>query len=1328
MNQRVENSRQQSISQIFWYLLPKLARYSAILLLSVVVLPDAVGAKKSTELQIAQQAKPIIQDDIRVAAKPAYADSFSENITREVFTSVNTASLGLQIAQSPATKPAPSPIQPLIDKASQLYKEAGELSKQPSAAAKRQAIIKYEEILKISRLPEIRAVIPQESRSNEASTLYLIANTYGNLNENTKALEYLEQALAISREIQNRLLEANMLWTIGNIYGFNLTQDTKAVGYWEQALTILRESKEPEARSLQRLTLLGLGEFYRQLGEKQKAFDAYNQALLLYDADNQSKEKAEALSGIAGVYGRFDEPKKEREYLDQALKIYKANNDLPGQADTLTSIAFNYQKLGETEKALDYHRQALEIYRQTKDLFEQANTLSIIGSVYSLRGDRSSAEKYIQQVLELQKTVQKQLEQDVKSQRNQIIILKQIAHSYNALGDTQQQIYYLNQGRIIAHELGKTQEEADIISSIGLAYSHLGETQKAKDNFTQALKVQTEIKDFQGKAKTLVDIAYIHRQSGEFQQALDILNQALEICKQKQNSVLERDIIIEMSLVYVVLGAYELSIEKSKELLAIYQQSNPSLVEEHTLFTFVGTVYDRSCFYQKKLEDCRQSLDYFNQALTSARKQGSFSSQAYSLEMIAKAYELLEDYQQAITNAKQALELSRKYGLKDKEESTLASLSDAYERAGDYQNALNASKQSLLLSQQLGDLTSQATVYKIQGKIYTSMKQPQLAIEVYNQELKLAQQIGDISEQTYPLYKIAVIERDRGNLNQAKTQIESAIKIIETTRSKVNSNDLRTSYFATVQDYYKFYIDLLMQLHKKDPSKGYDALALHISERSRARSLIDLLNEAHAKILKGANPELVQQERDLRQKIDARDALRLNLQTSANQNDPNTKATIQTLSTEISNLLSQYKEVQAKIRANNPEYAKLTNPNPEKDILQLPQIQQQLDKDTLLLQYSLGEERSYLWAVTPTSMQVYTLPSREEIEKVATRFYESLQQGSASDISIPNAQQLSKLILAPVADKLSGKRLVIVADGGLQTIPFAALADLSVNKYQPLMVNHEILNLPSASTIAFQRQQLANRKPAPKALAILADPVFNATDCRFTSKDCRETDTPQPINPNLDTRSQLEQSALSRSAKNLKRNGWERLLYTGDEAKAILQLIPPASSLQAFGFDANYNWATSSALNQYRILHFATHGIADPKEPGLSGIILSRYDRKRNEILPSKLTLGDLFNQDYPAELIVLSACETGLGKNINGEGLVGLTRGLMYAGAARVAVSLWKVSDEGTSTLMQEFYKQMLQQGKTPAEALRAAQSKLWQEGRSSYEWAAFTLQGEWR
>ncbi|NJL64612.1 MAG: CHAT domain-containing protein [Methylacidiphilales bacterium] len=365
-----------------------------------------------------------------------------------------------------------------------------------------------------------------------------------------------------------------------------------------------------------------------------------------------------------------------------------------------------------------------------------------------------------------------------------------------------------------------------------------------------------------------------------------------------------------------------------------------------------------------------------------------------------------------------------------------------------------------------------------------------------------------------------------------------------------------------------------------------------------------------------------------------------------------------------------------------------------------------------------------------------------------------------------SANKFSKILLAPVADKIKGKRLLIVADGALQTIPFAALPDpdsnahlntirandnivrandnivrangrspLRINgiktknrdfysqkdsKYQPLMVNHEIVNLPSASSIAIQRQELANRKPAPKQIAILADPVYSATDTRVTGK---------PENTQLAPEIQIERSALERSAKNLQRDGFERLPNTAIEAKTILNLVNSSTNLEAFNFDANFTWATNPALNQFRILHFATHGFADTKNPENSGIVLSQVD-KQGKPIRGFLRLGDLFNQDYPAELIVLSACQTGLGEEVNGEGLVGLTRGLMYAGAARVAVSLWNVNDEGTSVLMREFYTEMIRNNKTPAAAMRAAQIKLSQNPKwqNPYYWAAFTVSGEWR
>ncbi|MDF5716612.1 MAG: CHAT domain-containing protein, partial [Rhizonema sp. NSF051] len=287
--------------------------------------------------------------------------------------------------------------------------------------------------------------------------------------------------------------------------------------------------------------------------------------------------------------------------------------------------------------------------------------------------------------------------------------------------------------------------------------------------------------------------------------------------------------------------------------------------------------------------------------------------------------------------------------------------------------------------------------------------------------------------------------------------------------------------------------------------------------------------------------------------------------------------------------------------------------------------------------------------------------------------------------------------------------------------------------YQPLFINHEIVNLPSASAIAIQRLELATRSSAgKKTLAILADPVYSADDERFNSTRNKQLNKQQNQQDSLSI--ELERSALKRSADILNRQGWGRLPGTRTEADAILNVftsiaVPDSNSLHVFDFDANYNWATSSALNQFRILHFATHGFVNDANPELSGIVLSLVDKQGKDIR-GYLRLGDLFNLDYPADLIVLSACETGLGKEIQGEGLVGLTRGLMYAGAERLVVSLWQVDDQGTSEFMREFYQQMLHSNKPANEALRATQLKMWlsEKWRNPNYWAAFTFLGEWR
>jgi CHAT domain-containing protein len=301
-----------------------------------------------------------------------------------------------------------------------------------------------------------------------------------------------------------------------------------------------------------------------------------------------------------------------------------------------------------------------------------------------------------------------------------------------------------------------------------------------------------------------------------------------------------------------------------------------------------------------------------------------------------------------------------------------------------------------------------------------------------------------------------------------------------------------------------------------------------------------------------------------------------------------------------------------------------------------------------------------------------------------------------------------------------------------------------------LLLEHEIVSLPSASVMAVLRREIQERQRPSKMVAVLADPVFETDDPRLVNvsgirrdgetarnqspplgisatrraPSRRRTRSTQPSTPVSELQRALRDVSISRDGVSV-----PRLASTRQEAEAIFSVTAPGEGLKALGFDASRATATNPELGQYRIVHFATHGLMNNEHPELSGLVLSLVD-EQGRPQDGFLRLHDIYNLNLPADLVVLSACNTGLGKDVRGEGLVGIVRGFMYAGAARVVASLWKVDDEATAELMKRFYRYMLQENMPAAAALKAAQVEMWQQKqwRSPYYWAGFTLQGEWK
>ncbi len=754
----------------------------------------------------------------------------------------------------------------------------------------------------------------------------------------------------------------------------------------------------------------------------------------------------------------------------------------------------------------------------------------------------------------------------------------------------------------------------------------------------------------------------------------------------------------------VQLGEFQKALDYYNQGLSLSRQAG-ALAEEATILNSLGKLYN-------DLADLKTAQKLYKEALSLFYKLNDKKGAATILNNIGNIDIALGKPQDALQSYKQALTISRAGAALAQEADALMAISSLYMASKDWETALNGYTQAFFISRHLNDFIKITTIIKQAGRIEAALGREDTAKEYYNQALALSRRLGSQKEEADILYNQAILNRQQNNLSAAKTEIEEAIEIIESLRTRVASKKLRQSYFASVQDYYALGIDILMQLHQQDISQGYDVLAFNYSERARARTLLELLTETNVDIRQGVDPQLLEQERSLQQQLNNLDEKWVELLSSQNTSEAEKNA----LEQERNTLLAKYEDIQTQIRATSPGYAAITQPKP----LTLAEVKQEvLDSDTVLLQYSLGKERSYLWLVTQEEgITSYQLPSQEEIERRAKNLLNFTTQSNPKAFA-QAVTPLSKVILDPVKDKLTKKRILIVADGVLQYIPFSALT--LPEKQQPLITNYEIINLPSSSSLATIRNETQARKSAPKALAVLADPIFSADDKRLNNGET--TLSQQPT-------SDLGLLALQRSLRSLEDGKFDPLPGTRQEAEAILKLVPEdTQKTSAFGFDANLSTATNPQLSQYRIVHFATHGILNTESPELSGVVLSLVDPKGNSI-NGFLRLHEIFNLNLPSDLVVISACETGLGKEIKGEGLVGLTRGFMYAGSPRVLVSLWKVDDKATAEIMTRFYRLMLEKKLPPAQALREAQLEMQTETewKSPYYWAGFVLQGEWK
>jgi CHAT domain-containing protein/Tfp pilus assembly protein PilF len=862
----------------------------------------------------------------------------------------------------------------------------------------------------------------------------------------------------------------------------------------------------------------------------------------------------------------------------------------------------------------------------------------------------------------------------------------------------------------LAAEAADPQLQAISLARLADCLLQLDDVERAYATYGRALPMLAAAGETSREAEVHNSLGVIDRGGGRFDEALAHYAAADRLGAAAGNEPARAMALGNRGVVRVYQGRFQEALDAFREQRDRWRRLGWPRDEVDTL-NRLGELYVEA-------GESRLALDVLAEALAIARREGYEVGVANAFERQARAHLQRGE----LTAAQDLLErarsriggLDRPYALAG----ILNNLGRVLRLRGRYPEALAAFDQALAIYRARDARRDVPVVLMHLGWTREGMGEPAAALPLYDQARAGYAAAGNLAGVASTRYGAARAELALDRLPAALRSVEAALGWVEEQHQSLADPSLASSYLASKQDYFALKIEILMRLHDREPGAGHAARALAVTDAARARALVESLRAARDGLRAGGDPALLARRQALGSRIRgleiaARDP-ELRERPASDGGDG--------LGVRLEDLLAEDRFIEARLRAADPRYAALTRPRPPS----LDEVQDRLlDDGVLLLVYALGEQRSYLWAVDRRRMTVHALPARATLEREARRAYDLLVRSRELRAEGPLREALRSLgerLLGPVAARLADRRLVVVADGALHYVPFAALPAPAGagGEGDPLVVRHEVVSLPSLSVLAELRRTLAARRSPELEIAVLADPVFQPDDARWPA------DRPRPPRPAAPA---AELAELAELAADLGVASFERLEYAGEEAEAILALAPEAASLRALDFDASLATVTAASLRRYRYLHIASHSVIDEKRPELSGLVFSLFD-SRGRPIPGILRLRDLYDLELPVDLVVLSACRTALGEEVRGEGLVGLTRGFMYAGAPRVVVSLWNVNDRATAALMERFYHGLLREGLPPAAALRAAQEALRRERgwEAPFYWAGFVLQGEWR
>jgi CHAT domain-containing protein/tetratricopeptide (TPR) repeat protein len=1010
----------------------------------------------------------------------------------------------------------------------------------------------------------------------------------------------------------------------------------------------------------------GLGLCYKEQKEFEKASDIYKSAI------EKGADFLVVFYELLVIAQTKEECKDLIDYFEVQSKLH------PNNSYFFYGIAAIYQyKLGQFDLALENFQKAVDIARASGSKLEEGQHLNMIGNHYWSRSKFSKASEYFTKAVEAIK------ETEVKTQWISYLYNSGLMYCY--LSQPLKGREYYRQALEVAREIGHKEEEAKLLRSIGFTHVQMSEYTQALDFYRETLDIAQEIADRRRQAECLTDIADIDWKKGNYSQSIEKYEESLRISRDVGDDSREFWTLVGMGNVFLRTGDFSKSLQtylqalEINKLLKLRHQEGILLINIANIYLNTG--------------DHSKALDYYQQALDIHKETGSMSSEGVTLNNIARVYSEQKDYSRAAEVYRQAIQIARETGDKRAEANRLNNLANTYTHLGDFATARTLYDEALTLTDHLGTKEIEANVYRDRAYMFDRVQEYSRAQESFLKAISISKEIGYSQKIWLAHAGLASVYNKQNKDQEALEQYTKALENIESMRSQIRLEEHKSGFLSDKIEVYVSLVSLLFDLHQGQPPRGFAEEAYYVAEKAKARAFLDSLREGKTNLSNKLSADLKEEENELLRRISGIQTELVKPRIS--------DAKRQELYKELEEAEDDHLNLVQRIRNASPIYAQIVYPEPHR----LEDIKKRLlDAETAILEYLVGEEEAFLFFVTKDDFSVHRLSASKDLGERANDYLSLLKTRTDRDFQAFSAgERLFQELIGPVKEKLvSIKKLIIIPDGNLSFLPFEALVGPGRDDHPEYLISdYRISYAPSATALAnlLDRKNLIGLQ---KDLLAFADPDYDFAEI---------------------SRKEIDADYILREVYLEQGFEFSPLRYSAEEVRQISKLIKKKARDVYTEKDAKEEKIKSLTLKDYKIMHFATHGFFDEKVPLRSSLLLT-LDQDPTE--DGFFQAREIYRTDLSAKLVVLSACQTGRGKLERGEGVMGLSRAFLYAGAESVVASLWSINDKATSVFMKHFYEG-LSQGMSKEQSLQKAKlDMIGSRYKHPFYWAPFVLNGD--